>query len=58
MTYLMEMDFTVCFQSVQAKPFFVNFSRQLQGVKPLQIRYEEYLDSLEVLSTDFNSKEL
>lgn len=48
LTYPMEMDFTVCFQSVQAKPFFVNFSRQLQGVKPLQIRYEEYLDSLDV----------
>ncbi len=48
LTYPMEMDLDTCFQSVQAKPFFVNFERQLQGVRPLRVRYEEYLESIDV----------
>ena len=48
LTYPMSMDLATCFQSVQAKPFSVSFERQLQGVKPLRILYEEYLDSIDV----------
>lgn len=48
LTYPMNMELTTCFQLVQAKPFSISFERQLQGVMPLRIRYDEYLDSVDV----------
>lgn len=31
-----------------AKPFSINFLRQLQGVKPLYVKYDKYLSAVDV----------
>lgn len=48
LTYPMEADFDSCLNRVMAKPFSINFLRQLQGVKPLYVKYDEYLSAVDV----------